>query len=146
MKNVSFCRRVSTVGKFAALALVAEWSLSSVAAQPIENITATEQPSQRLIFTLDANGNITLKNSQGENVGQKCSINLNSDPACSIFLPGNPISINQTTAIEISPSIKSVEKTSLNNVNSASEIRCYLIKRNGVYIVIPNAEYCAGKL
>jgi len=145
MKNRSFVKRAFAVSKMVALTFIVGCPTAVIAAQSTE---PASQSSDGLHFILDANGNILLKNSNGENVGEKCAIDPASENICSIFQSGSQLLADRPIALTIPSTRNPQNYTSSQNIeakqaaSASSTPQCYLIFVNGVAYVWPSAEYC----
>lgn len=139
MKNM-FVKKAFTVSKMVALTLMVGCPTSLIAAQSTES---SSQSSDGLHFILDANGNILLKNAAGENVGEKCAVNSDSDEVCSIFQSGSQLQTDRPIVLTLPVNHTNPQKTGTKQTASASSTpHCYLVIFNGVAYVLPSAEYC----
>jgi hypothetical protein len=117
--------------KNAASALLVLFSLTACAAEryPEKPPVSTEpDPLKGVTFTIDPNGELIIKDSNGKPIGDRCSTDPKAENVCSIFKQGHEVQIEQMSNI------------SLTKYHGSPQ--CYLMIINGRAYIIPGAAYC----
>jgi hypothetical protein len=87
-----------------------------------------DRPLPEVNFTIDAKGNFIAKDSNGKPIGDKCSADPKAENVCPMFKPGHQVQVEQVTNVSI--------------VKYHGSPRCAVVLFNGVWYILPSAEYC----